>query len=573
MNRKLQLIRPDPRWLRWFVVLGVCGSLAHCAAYKDMTRPRRGNPAMHQIAAEIKQGVEANRQIEQRNTQADQRLSQALLPALEVAQPEAKEKAPVFDVAVKDVPVGQFFLGLVKGTQHNIVVSPKLTGSISLDLKQVTLEEAMEAVHDVYGYEYRKTSYGYQVFPAGLQTRIFTINYLAMSRSGESFTSISSGQITQKITGTNSDSTSTTSSGTSTTSSSNESISPSSKVETKTNSNFWSTLKVTLDSIVGNENGRKIVMNPGAGMVIVRADSRQLKQVGEYLDSLESTMIRQVIIEAKILEVTLNDNFQSGIDWKLLGMSQVTNQTLTGNLKAFTSMFTLSGRGGSNNNDFSAAIKLLSDQGNVQTLSSPRIATLNNQKAVIKVGTDEFFVTNVSSTSVGSGNTTETTQDLDLTPFFSGIALDVTPQIDASGGIILHIHPIVSTVTDQDKSFTVSDKAQVLPLALSTIRESDSVVHAENGQIVVIGGLMENKTKEYQGSTPGLAKAPVVGPLFRRTNQTSVKSELVILLRPVMVTPKTQTKSLSKLGNKMKSLTRGFHYGAHPEIYGNGAEH
>jgi len=185
-------------------------------------------------------------------------------------------------------------------------------------------------------------------------------------------------------------------------------------------------------------------------------------------------------------------------------------------------------------NDFRAFLEMLETQGDVQVLSSPRISTINNQKAVIKVGSDEFFVTDISS-DTNTGTTTNTTSDITLTPFFSGISLDVTPQIDRYGGITLHIHPTVSEVVDQVKQINAFGVSQSIPTAHSTVRETDSVVYANSGQLVVIGGLMQEKTIKEEAGVPVLGKLPVVGALFRHTKSSSLKSELVILLRPQVI--------------------------------------
>jgi MSHA biogenesis protein MshL len=167
-------------------------------------------------------------------------------------------------------------------------------------------------------------------------------------------------------------------------------------------------------------------------------------------------------------------------------------------------------------------------------LSSPRVATLNNQKAVIKAGTDEFFVTDVSSNTV-TGTAATTSRDVTLTPFFSGIALDVTPQISANGEVILHIHPTVSEVTDQTKALTVSGETDELPLAFSEIRESDSVVRARSGQIIAIGGLMRNASRQLDQSVPWLGRVPGLKRVFGSSREVETKTELVILLRPIVV--------------------------------------
>ena len=187
-----------------------------------------------------------------------------------------------------------------------------------------------------------------------------------------------------------------------------------------------------------------------------------------------------------------------------------------------------------NGSDFSAFLELLKTQGNVQVLSSPRIATMNNQKAVIKVGTDEFFVTDVSTTTV-TGTSTTSTSNIKLTPFFSGIALDVTPQISRDEDVMLHVHPTVSEVVDQRKDITVGGVSQALPLARSTVRESDSIVEVKSGQLIVIGGLMQNKTADRDAETPALGDLALVGGLFRQRQAQTTKSALVILLRPLVI--------------------------------------
>jgi MSHA biogenesis protein MshL len=168
-------------------------------------------------------------------------------------------------------------------------------------------------------------------------------------------------------------------------------------------------------------------------------------------------------------------------------------------------------------------VNLLQVQGNTRVLSSPRVSTLNNQKAVIKSGSDQFFVTNVTSNTVSS-TAASTSNSIELTSFFSGVALDVTPQIDDDGGVILHIHPTVSAVTSQNLTVTFAGQTDTLPLALSQIRESDSVVKARSGQIIVIGGLMtaQNSNTNYQ--TPVLGSIPVVGNLFK-SKQTSARQD------------------------------------------------
>jgi MSHA biogenesis protein MshL len=186
--------------------------------------------------------------------------------------------------------------------------------------------------------------------------------------------------------------------------------------------------------------------------------------------------------------------------------------------------------------DFTAFIELLKTQGDVQVLSSPQVSTVNNQKAVIKVGQDEFFITDVESNTSTTTATASTQSNVELTPFFSGVALDVIPQINENGEIILHVHPTVSTVTEKTKNISVaSDTALSVPLAISSIRESDSIIRAKSGQVVIIGGLMQNSVEQNVSKVPLLGDIPLLGALFRHTQDVSKKSELVILLKPVVI--------------------------------------
>lgn len=470
-------------------------------------------------------------------------LSKALLPEMSLPQMASKGKAEHrFDIRVQNAPARAFFDSLVKGTSYSVAVSPEIQGSISLDLKRVTVSEALEAVRDMYGYEYQATPYGFSVSVPTIQTKIYHINYIDVHRFGLSQTAINPGissNSSASNTNNGSNSGGTTNNTSYPSSGSNNGINNSgstsssgSNVTTLSDTDFWSNLQKTLTAIIGKEGGRSVVVNPQSGMIVVSALPGELRQIEKYLMSSQLIMNRQVILEAKILEVQLDAGYESGINWSLLGLNQDGNQDLTATIKQFTSIFTLNATGDAN---FSLVLKALQTQGKVKVLSSPRISTVNNQKAVIKVGTDQYYVTNVSSNVANSAGGLNTTQNVNLNPFFSGIALDVTPQIDRQGNITLHIHPSVSQVSNNEIDFTINGEAQSIPSARSTIRESDSIVHARDGQVVVIGGLMQNSVSEHQGFTPIVGKIPVLGGLFKDRRHASGRSELVILLRPVLV--------------------------------------
>lgn len=579
--------------------------LLNSCANQAKTVPGK-NVAYYQMQSDIQKGIAADKVSTAKSTYIPSSVRNALIPDVSpqrISDSQTNYDQRRFNVAADKVPAKSFFMGLVEGTPYNVVVNPNINDNISLQLKNVTIEEAMDAVRDVYGYEYRRTSYGYEILPPEIQTQIFNVNYLDVKRTGKSLTELTSGEISQTLGGQSGNPGSTNQSGSTQSggggSNTVANYVPTSRVDTSSVMNFWKSLSTTLALMVGNKDGRSVVVNGQAGVVIVHAFPRELHMVARYLDRIQSNMNRQVILEAKILEVQLDDQFQSGIDWNLFGKGLINTPTTQSNVGGmnqigtntfpntditdFNGMFALNVKG-----DFGVLIKLLQTQGNVQVLSSPRISTVNNQKAVIKVGQDEFFVTGVSSTTTVSGSATIPTQNVTLTPFFSGITLDVTPQISKAGMVVLHIHPAVSNVKSQTTNITVgqvigssSTGASTsvpnnlsLPLALSDIRESDNIVRARNRQIVVIGGLMQNRMLEQTAGTPGLSKIPFLGALFRRTQQVSRKTELVILLRPIIVDKysKAWTEDLERTDQEFESVRRGFHLGGLPEVFGTEGE-
>ncbi len=530
------------RW-SWLAFVLLSALLVSCAP-----RPRQGE-TMETIQRAV-EPVPAKEAQEQAPPPPE--VSAALIPQAQTSRPIGVDEAR-FDIAASQVDARDFFMSLVEGSPVNLVVHPQVEGTISVDLKNTTVAEVLEVVNNVYGYPYFQTGNIYQVMPATLQARTFQVNYLNLVRKGSSQTRISSGQITEN----DSNSDDSNDSGGSRRSGSTSG----SQIDTESTADFWSELRAAIQGLVGSDGGRKVIVQPQASVVVVVAMPDELQRVEGYLRTIQSNLQRQVVIEAKVIEVSLADDFQAGINWGALvanggesalfgqvGGGTALNNGVAGtagnsgsaapgqNLpeglatSAFGGIFSLSMQF----DNFQTFIELLEGQGDVRVLSSPRISTVNNQKAVIKVGSDEYFVTDISS-DTNTGTTTTSSTDITLTPFFSGIALDVTPQIDAQGWITLHVHPTVSEVVDQNKQIEAFGASQNLPLAFSKVRETDSVVHARSGQLVVIGGLMEENLSKDESGVPLLSKIPGLGALFKHTKSTSRKSELVILLRPQMI--------------------------------------
>ncbi len=460
------------------------------------------------------------------------------------------------NISVYEVNAREFFMGLVVDTDENMLVHPEVTGTISLDLKNVTIAQVLDAVQKLYGYDYKRNDMGYIIYPATLQTKTFKIDRLDLLRVGNSNTSVSSGkqggqsgsgsqgygQQNSNIQGLGSNPQGISGQGSNPLGGGYQqtSNSSSSSVRTITKTDFWQELKDSLNHIIAVDPQATVDINQQSGIVIVRAKPMLLREVESFLSATQTQISRQVILEAKILEVTLDDSHQDGVNWESIVREGINKAPLlTGiggvmNPATFASVFTLGGSAG----DFRAFVELMETQGKTNVLSSPRISTLNNQTAIIKVGQDEYFAYDIQTgNTTGStgaiGSTIVTTPYPKLDVFFSGIALDVTPQIDDNEDITLHIHPSITQVKEVSKTF--GNNIGALPLALTTVRESDSIVKAKNGQIIVLGGLMQENDNENKQGVTGLAAIPYIGNLFRINTGKTQKSELIILLKATFI--------------------------------------
>ncbi|MDX7857404.1 pilus (MSHA type) biogenesis protein MshL [Aeromonas caviae] len=470
-------------------------------------------------------------------------------------------------IAAHDVDAVEFFGSLFKGSRYSVAVHPGVAGVISVELKDVTLQEALATVGDMYGFDVQRKGNVFHVYPAGLRTETIPVNYLMMARRGLSRTSVSTGGVTanDNNNGNNNNfdnglnSSGNNNSQGNTASGDNNTNSNGTRIETDSNNDYWTDLRDALQTLIGTGEGRAVITSPQAGLVTVRAYPKELKAVREFLDQSGEHLKRQVVLEARILEVSLNEGYEQGVDWSGLSASWDGGKGITGGGSLMDSpiastpnqIFRALGGGAGftiSDGNFNVAVSLLKTQGDVNTLSSPRVTATNNQKAVIKVGTDEYFVTNASTTTTTSGTSAPiVTPNVELTPFFSGIALDVTPQIDEQGKVLLHIHPSVIDTEEQSKTISVGTADPlVLPLAKSSIRESDTVVQANNGDIIVIGGLMKTDRQEIVSKVPLLGDIPWVGEAFTNRRESNRKVELVILLKPTVVEKDTWQKELQR---------------------------
>jgi MSHA biogenesis protein MshL len=554
MNDRLQRLFAEPPQealvaLRLSGLSLALGLLAGCVA----DRPLRTPEVSTVVRAELAKTAPSKPVV------VPPRISDALAdPAAPIVPLPAE---PKIDLLVNNAQAREVFLAIVADTRYSMLMHPDVAGNLSVTLRGVTVLEALEAIRDVYGYDFKVDGRRITVYGPTLQTRMFTINYLQSQRSGNSELRVSSGA---SLPASGSAST-----GSTAASGSASSQGESSRVQTTTKTDFWAELTGAVRSLVGSGEGRSVVASPQAGIMAVRAMPEELRQVDQFLKAAQISVERQVMLEAKVVEVELRDGFQSGIDWSalknnvsnigamgILGGNTTSNTLVSGvqtNLPGFVAGNSLLADGVSlpqaggalfglalATDGFQAVLGFLETRGDVQILSSPRIATLNNQKAVLKVGTDDYFVTGVtggsSTTATASTPASATLPNISLTPFFSGISLDVTPQIDSGTTVTLHIHPSVTTVTEKIKQVDLGSVGNYrFPLASSNVNESDTVVRIQDGNIVAIGGLMQLESTRRTSGLPGASDIPIWSNFLSNKANTGRKKEVVVLIKPTII--------------------------------------
>ena len=499
----------------------------------------------------------------------EEKLKELVIPQMEEAK---KVPDKLFSIYARDSSIQDVLLAFSKESDLNMVIDPELNGKVTIDLKRVTLKEALDTILSPMGWTYRIDGKFIKVSRPQLETRIFTLNYIATKRSGkrEVYTSISTGGglQTSALPG---QQTAISAGGTRT---------GYTDLITVDEVDLWKEIQKGLEALVFgtveekevpsekekttwtrvDEKGKKLIINKSTGTIMVTDYPVHLNKVASYLETVEGSSHRQVSIQAKIMEVILSDDHKEGINWQVIeglprsinvawGLSDKTKtKGFPGSTTGYLSGTSSSGGTSASAIDIPGALKIapyggifalgaagsevaLADimqaialQGDVKILSSPTISTLNNQKAVIRVGNQNvFFITGAVATQ------TTVTQFIQPMTIDIGIVLDVTPQIAEDGTIIMNIHP---SITDQTGSVTAPDGKSTFPLL--SVRETDTTLRVRDGQTIIIAGLMQEKTLENYTGFPVLDSIPLLGGLFRYKTGTKTNSELVIMITPTL---------------------------------------
>lgn len=557
-----------------------------------------------------------------------------LIPGLSLDESVLTPVEERVSVSSPNLPADVFFNSLVADTNYGVAISEDVDVNINISLPNVTIEEAMDTVAEIYNLDIDRRGNIFTIRPGGLRTRQFHIDYLNVQRTGTSSMSVSNsgaggagganggvgglnglgvggigglGGLNSGIGGLNS----------------LNGVGGlgglgglggiaggggGGQISTQTSTDFWSDLETAITNLLGvqsggsgsavaagggllggfgaigggagsrnqstvTDEGKSVLVQPLTGIVIVTAFPHELDRIEQFINAAQESLRREVIIQVQFLEVVLNKGFQYALDFNTFGPQ--ANNVVTGSGEF---LGTADGLLGSDNDvagelingvgsvagvgnplqvstnftDFDAVFQLLQTRGTTQVISSPQLRVLNNQKAVFQDGDNEFFQTRSGTTTVASGINTTTNAENNLEQFFSGISMDITPQISATGDITLHVHPIISAVEEQSKSIA----GQVVPLPRTTTREIDSVIKAENGKIVVLGGLAFERNVNETAGIPGVSRIPVVGDALEQRQTQTVKSEFIILLKPIIANKEGNTRVLQESNERFREINR-----------------
>ncbi len=410
---------------------------------------------------------------------------------------EIKEPEQLYTLSFREADIHEILTVLARESKLNMVVDSDVRGKVTVDLKEVTLIRALDSLLAPLGLQYKRDANVIRVSPVRMQTRIFPLNYLTTKRVGSGATAGTTGR--------------------SGLGEETAVMGSSIKVETSDTADLWKEIEEGLKSL-SSQKGR-LVINKISGSILATDFPQELARIAEFLETIEGSAQRQVMIETRIIEVTLSDEYQMGLNWSAvtIGGFPILSQTISPASKIFQM--------GISDHHFSALLDAISKQGKIDILSSPKISTLNNQPAIIKVATEDVYWERETQTSGDTGRYTSSTPRW----ITIGILLGVTPQIGSDGWIIMDIHPSVTEKVGQ----SVSVEGDVAPIM--DVREINTVVKVRNGQTIIIAGLLQKRKQRTVTGIPFLKDIPLLGYLFKKTVEKEKKTELIITITPRIV--------------------------------------
>ncbi len=500
-----------------------------------------------------------------------------VLNAPYVPPPSAKTpKTELFTVVVDQVPAKELLFALARDAKLNVDIDPRIKGVVSMNAIDQTLPQLLDRIAKQLDLRYQLHNNQLTISLDLPYVQTYKVDYVNMTRDSESKVSVSTQVLNSTNIGTSNSKSGGTSNNTGGSSGSNSDNNSQTLITDTSKNRFWETLEKNVHAILTaeekitttrrkqlrdlkTEEGKSInieeekeektidnnvMINPESGMISVRATARQHAEIKIFLDKVSSSAQRQVLIEATIIEVALNDQYQSGINWQRLGGKFNIIQNISP-INSGTQPFYGVSYADKNSGigDVSAAIKLLESFGNTKVLSSPKIMALNNQPALLKVVdnivyftlTSQPVATTVSNTTGAVNVYYQIATEVKTIP--EGLIMNITPQISADDNVMLNVRPTISRIIGykNDPNPDLAKAGIVSQVPIVQIREIESLLKIKSGNIAMIGGLMQNTAKQGTDGVPVVSKLPVVGDLFSQRDDQYKKSELVIFLRPVVI--------------------------------------
>ena len=487
-------------------------------------------------------------------------------------KPKPTQRPETYSVVVNGVKVQELLFALARDAKLNIDVHAGITGTVTLNAIEQTLPQLLSRISKQVDMRWELDGPNLIVMPDSPYLHTYRIDYVNMERTSTGTVGVSS----QIGTGAG-----TTGAGGGAAGGTGGGNSSSTTVRNTSDNKFWATLEKNIKDIlhetdkvlptggpsfqpraappgpagasgvapetttpnISFREAAAVMVNAEASLVIVRATSRQHEKIQEFLDQVLANAKRQVLIEATIAEVQLNNQYQQGIDWSALRVRGLTSLLVTEtgrtsglpSTPGFPSILTVNASRG----NISGILQLLESFGNVRVLSSPKISVLNNQTALLRV-VDNIVYFNVQVTVVPGSITTLSTTATNTTPVTVpvGFVMNVTPQISDNDTILLNVKPtttrLVKFVPDPNPIFTAPNVPQNLIPQLR-MREMESLIKVNSGQIAVLGGLIEDSVNDIEDTIPIINSIPIIGSLFSSRNRNNTKTELVVFLRPIVV--------------------------------------
>ena len=501
--------RPLMKSIRPLLSLVCVGLLVGCATVSDSdTSSDASSPDEAQVAETTLTADEPNlllvepprEPIQLHPFSLEERMSVA--GALEQPPPSDEPEA-VYSFRSQDLPLADALALFARVNKLNIIVGPDVQGTVTVDFQRLPLEKAMAALLETHGY-YWETREDL-VMVRRLETRTFNVDYIRLERggSGRNKAQVTSGSGGGQDAG-------------------EVTLSQQDTIK------FWEELEEQIKTLLSADG--RLVVNRLSGTIQVTDLHHRVEEVAKFLAGVRRSLYRQVEIEARIYEVALTSDYSLGIDWTKIQFAGTDGLITLANIigtpaggiaaKAVTSSISFS------DGSFEFLIEALSEQGDVRIVSQPRLLTLNNQPALIKIGTDEsFFTSTVTQGTAGTGNIV-TEQVRTVT---SGLVLSLTPQISDDGWIMIDVSPIITRIT----ATRTSQNGSTAPV--TEVKQSGGLVRMRDGEMVIIAGLIQDQVSETERKVPLLGDIPGLGRLFKGTYEAKTKSELVIFLSPKIV--------------------------------------